>query len=82
MCFKPDSLRWTVTSFTRSSSQAVSAGSVMSEWLYDSARKSGDASTLADGTVQYVVVFHDRFRDENPTIDIRHIPSSSGWARS
>ena len=57
-----------------------SAGSVMSEWLYDSARKSGDASTLADGTVQYVVVFHDRFRDENPTIDIRHIlvPWGSG----
>ena len=31
------------------------------------------AATLEDGTVQYVVVFHDRFRDENPTIDVRHI---------
>lgn len=59
--------------YSQNENGTYSAGSVMSEWLYDSARKSGDASTLADGTVQYVVVFHDRFRDENPTIDIRHI---------
>ena len=66
--------------YSQNENGTYSAGSVMSEWLYDSARKSGDASTLADGTVQYVVVFHDRFRDENPTIDIRHIlvPLGSG----
>ncbi|WP_297301773.1 peptidylprolyl isomerase [uncultured Oscillibacter sp.] len=66
--------------YSKNENGTYSAGSVMSEWLYDSARKSGDASTLADGTVQYVVVFHDRFRDENPTIDIRHIlvPLGSG----
>nr|WP_325305251.1 peptidylprolyl isomerase [uncultured Oscillibacter sp.] len=66
--------------YSQNENGTYSAGSVMSEWLYDSARKSGDASTLEDGTVQYVVVFHDRFRDENPTIDIRHIlvPLGSG----
>ena len=64
--------------YSKNENGTYSAGSVMSEWLYDSARKSGDASTLADGTVQYVVVFHDRFRDENPTIDIRHILVSLG----
>ena len=64
--------------YSQNENGTYSAGSVMSEWLYDSARKSGDASTLADGTVQYVVVFHDRFRDENPTIDIRHILVSLG----
>ena len=66
--------------YSKNENGTYSAGSVMSEWLYDSARKSGDASTLEDGTVQYVVVFHDRFRDENPTIDIRHIlvPLGSG----
>ncbi len=66
--------------YSKNENGTYSAGSVMSEWLYDSTRKSGDASTLADGTVQYVVVFHDRFRDENPTIDIRHIlvPLGSG----
>lgn len=66
--------------YSKNEDGTYNAGSVMSEWLYDSARKSGDASTLEDGTVQYVVVFHDRFRDENPTIDIRHIlvPLGSG----
>lgn len=64
--------------YSKNENGTYSAGNVMSEWLYDSARKSGDASTLADGTVQYVVVFHDRFRDENPTIDIRHILVSLG----
>lgn len=64
--------------YSKNENGTYSAGSVMSEWLYDSTRKSGDASTLADGTVQYVVVFHDRFRDENPTIDIRHILVSLG----
>lgn len=48
-------------------------GSVVSEWLYDSARKDGDAAVLEDGTLQNVVIFHDRFRDEEPTIDVRHI---------
>lgn len=59
---------------------SYNAGSVMSEWLYDSARKAGDSAVLEDGTVQYVVVFHDRFRDETPTIDIRHILVPLGTA--
>nr|WP_325213106.1 peptidylprolyl isomerase [uncultured Oscillibacter sp.] len=59
--------------YSKNENGSYSAGSVMSEWLYDSARKSGDAGVLADDTIQYVLVFHDRFRDENPTIDIRHI---------
>ena len=59
--------------YSQNESGNYSSGSVMSEWLYDSARKSGDSAVLEDGTIQYVVVFHDRFRDENPTIDIRHI---------
>lgn len=48
-------------------------GGVVSEWLYDDARKDGDAAVLEDGTLQNVVIFHDRFRDEEPTVDIRHI---------
>lgn len=50
-----------------------SAGSVLSEWLYDSARKDGDAAVLEDGTVLYVAVFHNRFRDEYATVNVRHI---------
>lgn len=59
--------------YNKNENGSYSSGSVMSEWLYDSARKSGDSAILEDGTIQYVVVFHDRFRDENSTIDIRHI---------
>jgi len=59
--------------YTENDSGSYSAGSVISEWLYDSARKPGDAAVLEDGTIQYVVIFHDRFREEYPTIDIRHI---------
>lgn len=59
--------------YSKNENGSYSAGSVMSEWLYDSARKSGDADTLVDGTIWYVLVFHDRSRDEAPTIDVRHI---------
>ena len=57
-------------------------GSVMNEWLYDSARKAGDAAVVQeeDGSNQYVVVFHDRFRDEDATINVRHILLSLGTA--
>ena len=66
--------------YNNNESGSYSAGSVMSEWLYDTARKAGDSAVLSDGTVQYVGVFHDRFRDESPTIDIRHILVSLGTA--
>lgn len=42
-------------------------------WLFDDARKAGDATVIESGTTFYVAVFHDRYRDENPTIDVRHI---------
>lgn len=48
-------------------------GDVLTEWLFDSARKDGDSAVLESGTTYYVAVFHDRFRDEYPTIDVRHI---------
>ena len=50
-----------------------SSGDVLSEWLFDDARKAGDSAVLESGTTYYVVVFHERFRDEYPTIDVRHI---------
>lgn len=66
--------------YNNNESGSYSAGSATSEWLYDSARKTGDSTVLEDGTIEYVVVFHDRFRDENPTIDIRHILVPLGTA--
>lgn len=64
----------------KTESGSYSSGSALSEWLYKDGRKDGDAEVIVDGTNLYAVVFHDRFRDENPTIDIRHILVPLGTA--
>ena len=59
---------------TYSSNDGITyTGDVLTEWLFDSARKSGDSAVLESDTTYYVAVFHDRFREEYPTIDVRHI---------
>ena len=45
----------------------------MSEWLFDDARKPGDVDIVESGSYYYVVVFHDRYREEYNTVDVRHI---------
>lgn len=49
------------------------AGDMLSEWFFSQARTTGDATVLESGSIYYVAVFHDRFRDEYDTIDVRHI---------
>ena len=49
------------------------SGTVVTEWLFDEARKPGDSTVLTSGTAVYVAVFHDRFLEDYNTIDIRHI---------
>lgn len=49
------------------------SGDVVTEWLFDDSRKAGDSTVLVSGTTYYVVVFHDRYMDESPSIDVRHI---------
>lgn len=68
------------STYNSNDNSSYSSGDVISEWLYDSARKAGDAAVLETSNIEYVVVFRERFRDENPTIDIRHIlvPLGSG----
>ena len=62
----------------RSLSQGV-LGSVLSpsygEWLQDASRQAGDIEVLeaSGGTGYYVVLFLDRYRDETPTVNVRHI---------
>ena len=65
------------TTYYNNESGAYST-SVMSQWLFDDARKDGDAAVLEDGSTVYVVVFHGRSRNEDPRIDIRHILVSLG----
>ena len=52
---------------------AAYSGTVLTEWLFDDARKSGDAAVVESGTSSYVMVFHDRYLEEYNTIDVRHI---------
>jgi len=48
-------------------------GDAVSEWMFDDARKAGDSAVLESGNAVYVAVFHERFRNTDPTIDVRHI---------
>ena len=43
------------------------------DWLTDSDRQPGDATVFEVGTSYYVVVFDCRYRDETPTVNVRHI---------
>ena len=50
------------------------SGESVTEWLFDSARKAGDSAVLDNGgSTYYVTVFHDRFREEYNTVNVRHI---------
>lgn len=56
------------------------SSSALGDWAFDSARKAGDSAVLESGSTYYVVVFHDRFREEYNTINVRHILVSLGTA--
>ena len=49
------------------------SASDLGEWLFDSARKSGDCTVIESGTTYYVAVFNERFRKDEPTVNVRHI---------
>lgn len=53
------------------------ASSPYAEWLMDSARKDGDTQLFElEGQGYYVVQFHKRYLDNDPTVDVRHILAS------
>lgn len=60
--------------FTDGKSGSYSSG-VLMDWLFDSARQSGDSAVLADedSSAYYVVSFGQRYRQEYNTVDVRHI---------
>ena len=43
------------------------------EWLLDSSREPGDATAIATGTSELVVMFLDRDTNDYPTVSFRHI---------
>ncbi|MDO4315971.1 MAG: peptidylprolyl isomerase [Oscillospiraceae bacterium] len=56
------------------------SSSTLGDWVFDSARKAGDSAVLESGSDYLVAVFHDRFREEYNTVDVRHILVSLGTA--
>ena len=54
------------------------SSSTLGDWVFDKARKAGDSAVLESGSDYLVAVFHDRFREEYNTIDVRHILVSLG----
>ena len=59
----------------RENATKISLTTQMGEWLFDSARKEGDTTILEDNTGHqyYVLAFEKRYRDEDPTVDVRII---------
>ena len=76
-----DDLFSSYISETRSGS---SVNSEYADWAYDPARKSGDVTAVeyqggSDTTYNYCVVrFEDRYQDNDPTANVRHILVSAG----
>ena len=47
--------------------------STFSEWVQEDGRTAGDVTVAESSNGYYVVLFLDRYLDETPTVDIRHI---------
>lgn len=62
-----------MTTYSSNDQAAYSQGAVVAEWLFDDARKAGDTAVLENGSNYALVVFHKRFRQNEDTIDVRHI---------
>ena len=45
----------------------------LTEWAFDMDRQAGDTAVLESGSNYYVVLFHERYRDNTNTVDVRHI---------
>lgn len=62
---------------TFSSSDGASSSSTTKyvEWCFEDGRKAGDSAVLEDedNSKIYVVVFEDRYLDQEPTVSVRHI---------
>ena len=61
-----------------------SVSSNLREWLFDSARTSGDTTVIEDTTNNryYVLAFVDRYLDQSPSADLRIILTKNGNAQA
>ena len=58
---------------TLNTTEGSSLSGTYASWLKDSTRQSGDVTVIEGSNGYYVVVFQDRYLDETPSVDIRHI---------
>jgi len=56
-----------------SPTSATYASNVVGDWVFDEARQAGDAAVVDNDPNQYLLVFHERDRNEYNTVDVRHI---------
>ena len=56
-----------------SAAQSSSMLADISAWLYDDSRVAGDKTVILSDNDSIVLYFIDRYRDETPTVDVRHI---------
>lgn len=53
--------------------EQVNYNDTLGKWLFDDERQAGDVEVLNSGSTYYLVVFHDRYRQDYNTINVRHI---------
>lgn len=59
--------------YTKASGVLSDPSAFYYDWLMDSDREAGDATIFDGASSYYVVVYGDRFLDETPTVNVRHI---------
>lgn len=59
--------------YTLSTGVLTSPDAFYYDWLTDDARQVGDSTVLDTDSGYYVMVFNGRYRDETPTVNVRHI---------
>lgn len=52
---------------------ATNSGDAISQWLFSKDRTSGDSDVVESNGSYYVVLFHDRGRNDYNTVNVRHI---------
>lgn len=59
--------------------KAAYASTLYADWLFDSARKAGDTTVVADETnhMYYVLQFEDRYLDETKAVNVRVIMTTT-----
>jgi len=55
------------------SENASHTGDIVTDWLFDDARRAEDSAILEGTNGYYVALFHERYRETYDTVNVRHI---------